>query len=69
MLKRYEDGTTVYVEEKRNRHKELAAVTMWKMKSPALNDANRTETTLIPHLGETSDRKGEDNSAISQGPK
>lgn len=48
--KTFEDGTTVYVEEKRNGKKELAAVTLWKKKNPILsnNNENRdSETTLL----------------------
>ena len=50
--KTYADGTTIYVEEKRNNRKELAAVTMWKMRNPTLTDANRTETTPISDFNE-----------------
>lgn len=50
----YEDGTTVFVEEKREKRKELAAVTMWKKQSPTLTDANRENTTPISDLSETS---------------
>ena len=35
--KTYSDGTTIYVEEKRSKHKELAAVSMWKSKTPTQN--------------------------------
>lgn len=52
--KTYEDGTTVFVEEKREKRKELAAVTMWKKQSPTLTDANREDTTPISDLSETS---------------
>lgn len=52
--KTYEDGTTVFVEEKREKRKELAAVTMWKKQSPTLTDANRENTTPISDLSETS---------------
>ncbi len=51
--KTYEDGTTVFVEEKRDKRKELAAVTMWKKKGLSLTDANRENTTPIPDLSET----------------
>ena len=50
----YEDGTTLFVEEKREKRKELAAVTMWKKQSPTLTDANRENTTPISDLSETS---------------
>lgn len=59
--KSYEDGTTIYVEEKRDRRKELAMVTMWKTKNPALTDANRTETTQIPDLSEVLENSVRDN--------
>ena len=55
--KTYKDGTTVFVEEKRDKRKELAAVTMWKRKSPTLTDANREDTTPISDLNETSAAK------------
>ena len=50
--KSYSDGTTIYVEEKRDNRKELAMVTMWKKKSSALTDANRANTTPISDLRE-----------------
>ena len=56
--KTYADGTIMFVEEQRVGRKELAAVTMWKKKSPTLTDANRTETTLISDLNGVSDSKG-----------
>ena len=56
--KTYADGTVMFVEEQRVGRKELAAVTMWKKKSPTLTDANRTETTLISDLNGVSDSKG-----------
>ena len=55
--KTYEDGTTVFVEEKRDKRQELAAVTMWKQKSPTLTDANRENTTPISDLSVTSEDK------------
>ena len=55
--KTYEDGTTIFVEEKRDGRKELAAVTMWKKKNPTLTDANRTETTQISDLDGISERE------------
>jgi len=44
--KSYPDGTTIFVEEKRDKRKELAAVTMWKMKNTTLTDANRSATPI-----------------------
>ena len=58
--KTYADGTTIYVEEKRNKRKELAMVTMWKMKNSTLTDANRTETTPISDLSGVSTDKVSD---------
>ena len=52
--KTYEDGNTIFVEEKRAGRKELAAVTMWKTKNPTRTDANRTEATQISDLSRTS---------------
>ena len=57
--KTYSDGTTIYVEEERSKRKELAAVTMWKMKKSTRTDANRDETTPISDLSGISD--GKDN--------
>ena len=51
--KSYSDGTTIFVEEKRDGRKELAAVTMWKIKSSTPSDANRKETTPISDSSET----------------
>ena len=65
--KSYEDGTTMYVEEKRDRRKELAMVTMWKTKNPALTDANRTETTQISDLSEVLENTASDNTADTVG--
>ena len=53
----YPDGTTIYVEEVRSGKKELAAVTMWKKKNPALTGANREDTTPIPDLSRASASK------------
>ena len=50
--KTYADGITIFVEEKRDNRKELAAVTMWKKKNPNLTDANSNETTPISDLSE-----------------
>lgn len=61
--KSYEDGTTIFVEEKRVGRKELAAVTMWKKKNPTRTDANRTEATPISDLSGISD--GKDNTLSS----
>ena len=55
--KTYSDGTTIYVEEERSKRKELAAVTMWKMKKSTRTDANRDETTPISDLSGISDCK------------
>ena len=55
--KTYEDGTTIFVEEKRDGRKELAAVTMWKKKNFTHTDANH-EVTPISDLSEVSDGKG-----------
>lgn len=55
--KTFDDGTTIYVEENRTKRKELAAVTMWKKKSPALSDANRNMQTPISDLSRTSESK------------
>ena len=65
--KSYEDGTTMYVEEKRDRRKELAMVTMWKTKNPALTDANRTETTQISDLSEVLENSASDNTTDTVG--
>lgn len=65
--KSYEDGTTIYVEEKRDRRKELAMVTMWKTKNPALTDANRTETTQISDLSEVLENSASDNTMDTVG--
>lgn len=64
--KTYADGTTIYIEEKRNKRKELAMVTMWKMKNPTLTDANRSETTPIPDLNEVSTGKDTTTSSNTQ---
>ncbi len=48
--KTFNDGTTIFVEEKRDKRKELAAVTMWKMKNPILTGANSDNATPIPDL-------------------
>lgn len=45
---------TLFEKEKREKRKELAAVTMWKKQSPTLTDANRENTTPISDLSETS---------------
>lgn len=58
--KSYEDGTTIYVEEQRTGRKELAAVTMWKMKKATLTDAKSTETPQISDLNSFSEGKGSD---------
>ena len=65
--KSYEDGTTIYVEEKRDKRKELAMVTMWKTKNPALTDANRTETTQISDLSEVLENSASDNTMDTVG--
>ena len=62
----YDDGTTVYVEERRVNRKELAAVTMWKIKRPALTDANRTGATQISDLSESSVDKGSEKKQADQ---
>ncbi|MGN0092441.1 MAG: hypothetical protein ACI35M_05170 [Alistipes sp.] len=59
--KSYDDGTTIFIEERRVNRKELAAVAMWKKKSPTLTDANRDTTTQISDLSGTSDGKGSEN--------
>ena len=64
--KTYADGTTIYIEEKRNKRKELAMVTMWKMKNSTLTDANRSETTPIPDLNEVSTGKDTTTSSNTQ---
>lgn len=51
--KAYHNGTTILIEEKRVNRKELATVTMWKIKSPALTDANCHQTTQISDLSRT----------------
>lgn len=61
--KKYDDGTTIFVEEKRDGRKELAAITMWKKKNSTLTDANRN-TTPISDLSEVSDRKV--NNSVSE---
>lgn len=48
--KNFNDGTTIFVEEKRDKRKGLAAVTMWKMKNPILTGANSDNATPIPDL-------------------
>lgn len=48
--KTFNDGTTIFVKEKRDKRKELAAVTMWKMKNPILTGANSDNATPIPDL-------------------
>lgn len=48
--KTFNDGTTIFVEEKRDKRKELTAVTMWKMKNPILTGANSDNATPIPDL-------------------
>ena len=63
--KTYEDGTTIFVEEKRDGRKELAAVTMWKKKNFTHTDANH-EVTPISDLSEVSDGKGNALSAHNQ---
>ena len=55
--KTYEDGTTIFVEENRVGRKELAAVTMWKMKNPTRTDANHTKATQISDLSGNSEGK------------
>ncbi len=65
--KSYEDGTTIYVEEKRDKRKELAMVTIWKTKNPALTDANRTETTQISDLSEVLENSASDNTMDTVG--
>ena len=65
--KAYQDGTVIFVEEQRVGRKELAAVTMWKKKSPNLTDANRTETTLISDLTGVSTGKGSETEVKAQG--
>ena len=46
--KTFEDGITIYVEEKRNGKKELAAVTLWKKKTPIPEIKNRgTKMALL----------------------
>ena len=52
--KTYPDGTTMFVEEVRRGRKELAAVSRWKKKSPALTDANRNNATPISDLNKAS---------------
>ena len=64
--KTYADGTTIYIEEKRNKRKELAMVTMWQMKNSTLTDANRSETTPIPDLNEVSTGKDTTTSSNTQ---
>jgi N12 class adenine-specific DNA methylase len=64
--KTYEDGTTVFVEEKRDKRQELSAVTMWKQKSPTLTDANRENTTPISDLSGTSEDKDTQKPATPQ---
>ena len=59
--KTFNDGTTIFVEEKRDKRKELAAVTMWKMKNPILTGANSDNATPIPDLNRIkrqAERKG-----------
>ena len=59
--KNFNDGTTIFVEEKRDKRKELAAVTMWKMKNPILTGANSDNATPIPDLNRIkrqAERKG-----------
>ena len=58
--KEYEDGTTIFVEEKRDGRKELAAVTMWKKKNSTHTDANHN-VTPISDLSEVSDAKVNEN--------
>lgn len=65
--KKYEDGTTIYVEEKRNKRKELAATSMWKKKNPTSPDANRTKTTPISDSSEVSENKDTTISETSSG--
>ena len=66
--KTFEDGTTVYVEEIHNKHKELTLVSMRKIKRPTLLGANRTnEPTPIPSSGKSSASKGSDNIGDVQG--
>lgn len=55
--KTYDDGVTLFVEEKRNKRKELAAVTMRKKRNFTVSDANRNETTPISDSSEISDSK------------
>lgn len=64
--KAYSDGSVVYVEEQRVGRKELAAVTMWKKKSPNLTDANRFETTQISDLTEALVDKDSETSVTGQ---
>lgn len=59
--KTYNDGTTIFVEEKRDKRKELAAVTMWKMKNPILTDANSDNATPISDLNRISTAKGSES--------
>ena len=63
--KKYDDGTTIFVEEKRDGRKELAAITMWKKKNSTLTDANRN-TTPISDLSEVSDRKVNNSASEKQ---
>ena len=65
--KSYPDGTTIYVEEKRDKRKELAAVTMWKTKNTTLTDANRDATPISDLSGVVSAGKGTDLFGNEQG--
>ncbi len=65
--KTYEDGTTIYVEEQRTGRKELAAVSLRKMKRPSLTGAKRTNTPPIPDLGRLSEGKGSENVGTGKG--
>ena len=65
--KSYPDGTTIYVEEKRDKRKELAALTMWKTKNTTLTDANRDATPISDLSGVVSADKGADLFGNEQG--
>ncbi|WP_304871414.1 PBECR2 nuclease fold domain-containing protein [Paramuribaculum intestinale] len=54
----YDDGTTIFVEEQRVGRKELAAITMWKIKNPTRTDADLNNETPISDLNGDSDGKG-----------
>ena len=65
--KSYPDSTTIYAEEKRDKRKELAAVTMWKTKNTTLTDANRDATPISDLSGVVSADKGADLFGNEQG--